>query len=82
MTRYEFDFISNYDGVSDYRLYIDGKVDTRFKVESATRRCFYNDMTRRVIGDELHAFNAMQRTKHEIAKLKYPDIEPFQEYTS
>ena len=72
-TRYEFKFLSNYDGISDYRLYIDGKPDTRFKVETATRRCFYQDRSR-TLKAELQAFNVMKRAEHVKAKDKYPDI--------
>lgn len=80
MSRYDFEFISHYDGVSDYRLYIDGKSDTRFKVEVATRRCFYQDNSR-ALKAELAAFNNMKREEHAKAKAKYPDlVGEFEEY--
>lgn len=78
--KYSFEFLSNYDGVSDYRLYIDGKPDTRFRVEVATRRCFYQDNSR-ALGAEVKAFNEWKRAEHAKAKAKYPElVEEFQEY--
>ena len=74
MTKFHFDFINNYDGVSDYRLHEDGRpFGTRYKVETATRRCFYNDLSSAVTDNQLAAFNAMQLAQHEKAKAKYPE---------
>ena len=80
MPRYDFEFISHYDGQSDYRIWIDGKPDTRLCV--ADRRCFYADGSK-VLKAELDAFNAMRRAEHAkaVAKFGRDEIGDFREYT-
>jgi len=78
--RYAFEFISNYDGVTDYRLYINGKPDTRFCV-SLARECFYSDGSA-ALASEVAAFNADRRENHAQAVEKYgvESVGPFVPY--
>ena len=80
--RYAFEFISNYDGVTDYRLYINGKPDTRFCV-SLARECFYSDGSA-ALASEVAAFNTDRRENHAQAVEKYgvDAVGPFIEYRS
>lgn len=67
--KYTFEFISNYDGVSDYRLYINGKPGPRFCV-NLDRECFYTDGSP-ALKDEVEAFNADRMKNHATAVAKF-----------
>lgn len=75
-----FEFISNYDGVTDFRLYKRGQSDTRIRVQGNV--CTYSDGSS-LLRDELAAFNSQMRAKHDAARLAYPEHAPeFAEYTT
>lgn len=77
---YDFEFISNYQGASDYRLFIDGKPDTRITAH-ADRRCTYSDGSP-LLKAELAAFNEFRRVEHGKALEKHGAefVPPFVEY--
>lgn len=79
--RYRFEFISNYDGVSDYRLWINGKPDTRLCV-NLKRECFYSDGSP-ALAAEVEAFNAERLENHRQAVERFglEAVGPFQPYT-
>jgi len=77
MARYTFEFISVYQGETSYRLYIDGKSDTR--ISTKNRKCYYSDKSP-LLPAKLKAFNDMKRAEHEDALAKYPDIGEFIPY--
>ena len=79
--RYRFEFISNYDGVSDYRLWINGKPDTRFCV-NLKRECFYSNGSP-ALAAEVEAFNADRLENHRqaVARFGLESVGPFQPYS-
>ena len=64
MKRYSFEFISLYRGIADYRIYVDGKSDTRISVENNVAR--YCDGSG-LLKAELSAFNDFKRSEFEMA---------------
>lgn len=81
MNRYTFDFISHYDGQSDYRIWRNAKDGGRLCVKD--RQCFYVDGSG-AIRAELEAFNAFRAEEHARAVAKHgPEfVEPWTPYTS
>lgn len=78
--KYRFEFISNYDGVSDYRLFINGKPDTRFCV-NLNNECFYSDNSP-ALRKEVEAFNEKQIANHAeaVARFGTEVVGPFRPY--
>ena len=72
MTKYTFEFISNYNGWSDYRLYIDGRSDTKIRLHDATGRLSYADGSG-VLLKEVKAFAEMKEAQRLAALAKYPE---------
>lgn len=68
MARYTFDFISNYDGVSHYRIYRDGNDGGRMCVKDNT--CYYIDGSG-AYKPELDAFNDWMKNAHDAAVERY-----------
>lgn len=68
MTRYTFEFISAYQCQSEYRIWRDGKSDTRISVKD--RACFYSDLSP-ILKAELQAFNEWKAADHAKACAKY-----------
>jgi hypothetical protein len=81
MTRYNFEFLSAYQGVTHYRLYIDGKSDTRIHVRDRT--CKYADGSK-LLKAELDAFNAWRREIYAEAMEKHGAnvVEDWEAYSS
>ena len=74
MTRYAFEFVSAYDGQSDYRVWRDGRDDGRICVrKGAVTYCDGSALLR----VDLDAFNTWQKERHDLALSRYPDIGPF-----
>lgn len=72
MNRYSFDFISSWNGKSDYRLYINGRADTRLTLEHETDVLAYADRSP-VLRAELEAFNDWIESRRLEALAKYPE---------
>jgi hypothetical protein len=70
-TRFTFEFLSAYNGRADYRLYINGRANTRITV-NRDRSLSYGDGSP-VLKSELDAFNAMMATRWNEARAKYPE---------
>jgi hypothetical protein len=81
-TRYEFEFISQYDGRANYRVYRNGKDDGRIVLHQRKRTLTYSDDSR-VLCSTLAAFNAWKADEFARAQVEFPDMygtETFQPY--
>lgn len=78
MNRYQFEFISSYGGKSDYRLFINGRANTRFTVDHATNRLAYADGSA-MLWDEVRGFQDFKDEQRREALARYPEYasEPF-----
>lgn len=70
-----FEFISTYNGRADYRVYIDGRSNTRITANQEDRTLSYGDGSP-VIAKEVHAFNAMLGKLFDEARAVYPQTGP------
>jgi hypothetical protein len=78
MKTYAFEFISAFDGSSDYRLFVDGMPDTRFTLVHATSRLHYADGSP-MLNREVQAFQEYKDEQLREALARYPEYkdEPF-----
>ena len=72
MTRYTFQFISTYQGETDYRIWRDGKDDGRLRIRG--RKVFYSDSSP-ALRCEVLALNAYLESQHAAAIARYPDLD-------
>lgn len=66
--KYQFEFISNYDGVTQYRVWRNGRDDGR--IYSARNQLYYCDGSA-VTLHECAAFNEWKRDEHSRAAAKF-----------
>ena len=78
--RVTFEFRSQFNANSTYRVYVDGRADTLIKACFNTLTLSYSDASPALTSD-VDAFNAMLVEKYDAARAIYPETGPAPIYT-